>query len=124
MLDADERPAVDDAARAIALPRQFWDGQKRLGLAVAASLGLDRPAWDIYMFFAPDATWGAGGPPRPLKVLAQAGGVVVASPGTLPPAADQAALPPRLAGRAIVVGEQHDLPALLARVAASVVATR
>lgn len=124
MLDADERPAVDVAARAIALPRQFWDGQQRLGRAVSASLDVDRPAWDIYMFFAPDATWGASGPPRPLKVLAQADGVVIAAPGTLPPAADQSALPARLAGRAIVVGEQRDLPALLARVAASVVANR
>ena len=45
--------------------RHFHDPKKRVGRAVARSLGgRDKVAWDIYLFFAPGGRWD-GGPPPP-----------------------------------------------------------
>jgi hypothetical protein len=120
MLDGDERSAVDGAAAIFAgtAAPQFWDGAQLFGKAVGRSLGAaDWPAWDVYLFYPPGARWDAQGPPAPEAALAQAGGVVVGSPGSLPPAADQSRLLDALRGHAIVVGEQADLAALFTRVA-------
>jgi hypothetical protein len=120
MLDADELPAADEASlrfRDLAVP-QFWDGSRSFGKEVARSVGADEwTAWDIYLFYAPGAEWVDAGLPAPAAALAQAGGVVVGTKGTLPPAGDQTRLPKRMRGRADVVGEQSNFEALLARVA-------
>jgi hypothetical protein len=120
MLDGDELPAAIEASarfRDVGVP-QFWDGAHALGREVARSLGAPGwTAWDIYLFYPPGAEWTDRGLPPPEAALAQAGGVVVGTPGSLPPAADQSRLPAKLRGRAIVVGEQADLDALLAKVA-------
>jgi hypothetical protein len=120
MLDGEELPAALEASkmfRDLSHP-QFWDGDQRLDREVARSLGAPRwTAWDIYLFYPPGAEWTDDGLPPPEAVLAQAGGVVVGSQGTLPAVPDQSQLPKRLQGRAIVVGEQADLEGLLATVA-------
>jgi hypothetical protein len=118
MLDADELPAAQAAAERFAGTPQFWDGARLLGHEVGASVGAPSwPAWDVYLFYPRGATW-AEHLPAPAAALAQAGGVVVATAGTLPAAADQSRLPGKLAGRAVVVGEQADFDALLARATA------
>src|SRR5205823_6666680 len=102
---------VDDAAKLVATAPQYWDGEKLLGLAIAQQYGFSKPAWDVYLWYPAGVTW----PAKPAKMIAQAGGVVIAAPGTLPPAADQSGLPSFLQGKAIVVGAQSDLEVLLAR---------
>jgi len=125
MLDSDERAAVDDASalfRDAGLP-QFWDGEQRLGVEVARSVGAPGwVAWDVYLFYRPGAEWTDAGLPPPAAALAQAsngrGGGVIAATGTLPPRGDQAGVPDRLAGRAVMAGTYAELAPLLARVAA------
>jgi hypothetical protein len=125
MLDSDERGAAD---RSSALFRgggvaQFWDGEQLLGVEVARSLGMGSwVAWDIYLFYGPEAQWTDAGLPPPAAALAQAGsdrgGGVAAMKGTLPPRGDQSVLPETLRGRLVLAGDHAELPALLARVAA------
>jgi len=120
MLDADERPAADkERARFTGLP-QFWDGAQLFGQALGNLLapGYDWIAWDIYLFYAPGAALDA-----PTAALAQAGGVVIATPGLLPALPDQSHLPRRFRGHAVVVGEQAYLGSLLAKAAQSFTAS-
>ncbi len=122
MLDADELPAAVEAShrfRYLPVP-QFWDGSQNLGKEVGRSVGADGwIAWDVYLFYPPGAEWTDAGLPAPAAALAQAGGVVVGTKGTLPPAGDQTRLVERMRGHADVVGEQSNLDALLAQVAGS-----
>src|SRR5262245_14762541 len=120
MLDGDELPAAKDAAARFAdrpIP-QFWDGERRLGNEVAKSVRASPwGAWDIYLFYPPGAEWTDAGLPPPEALLAQGFGAVIASPGTLPPSGDQSRLPAKFRDRAVIVGEQANLEALLAKVA-------
>jgi hypothetical protein len=121
MLDGDELPAaIDESAKFRDLPvPQFWDGAQKLGKEVARSVGAPEwTAWDVYLFYPPGVEWTDQGLPAPEAALAQAGGVVVGTPGSLPPTADQSRLPKRMRGSAVVVGEQPDLENLLAKVSA------
>jgi hypothetical protein len=59
MLPGDANPQiadllVDDRAT------HYWDGERRLGRAVARRLGYggDSAAWDIFLVYGPAATWG------------------------------------------------------------------
>jgi hypothetical protein len=63
----------------------YWDGQRRLGRAVARELGLGGGAfaWDVFLVYGPDAKWGD----RPKAV----GSPVIAQSGAL-----QGALQPYL----------------------------
>jgi hypothetical protein len=120
MLEEDSLAAADEAAlpfRDRQIP-QFWDAGQKLGKEVALSVGVpERIAWDIYLFYPRGVEWRAGDPPRPEVALAQVGGVVVASKGTLPPLGDQTRLPKDMSDKADVVGEQSNLEALLTQVA-------
>jgi hypothetical protein len=116
MLDNDERPSAQAESGRFAGFPQFWDGEQLLGHEVAKSLGAPSwIAWDIYLFYPPGAEWTDRGLPAPEAALAQAGGVVVGTKATLPPAADQSGLPKKLEGRAVVVGAMSNLEALLAK---------
>src|SRR5689334_6028750 len=128
MLESDDRPSAVGMTSKFAdqpIP-QFWDGERLLGLEVARSLHieLDQPAWDIYLFYGPEAEWTDAGLPPPAKVIAQSMGVVVGGKGTLPPKGDQSELPEWYQGRADVVGEQSELAALLTAIAVPFVAPR
>jgi len=125
MLDSDERAAVDDASDSFAAAglRQFWDGEQLLGKEVARSVGAPQwVAWDVYLFYRAGAEWPDAGLPPPDAALAQAsnqhGGGVIAAKGTLPPRGDQAGVPARLAGRAVMAGTYAELESLLSEVAA------
>jgi hypothetical protein len=124
MLDDDERGAAEAASamfRDVVLP-QFWDGTQLLGKEVARSVGVPEwTAWDVYLFYGPDAEWTDAGIPTPTAALGQAsnggrGGVIAAS-GTLPARGDQAGLPERFEGRAVMAGTYAELPELLSVVA-------
>lgn len=59
MLPGDANPQVadllvDDRAR------HYWDGERRLGRAVAREVGYGggSTAWDIFLVYGPDAKWG------------------------------------------------------------------
>lgn len=46
--------------------RHYWDGQKRAGAAVQPLIeGLEDPAWDFWMLYAPGATWAGNKAPEP-----------------------------------------------------------
>jgi hypothetical protein len=120
MLDDDELPAAIEAgARFRDRPvRQFWDGTKKLGHEVGRSIGApDWTAWDVYLFYPPGAVWDDHGLPAPYAALAQAGGVVVGTKGTLPAVGDQSRVPKSMSGRADAVGDMANLEALLTQVA-------
>ena len=119
MLDNDERPAADKERASFTGVPQFWDGAQLLGQQLGNQLapGYDWIAWDIYLFYAPGAALDA-----PTAALAQAGGVVIATPGLLPALPDQSRLPRRFRGHAVVVGEQAYFGSLLQRAAASFIA--
>lgn len=121
MLGGDDRDAAAEAGRlfADAAVAQFWDGEQLLGLEVARGFGItDRPAWDIYLVYAPDAEWTDAGLPRADKVLAQSNGVVIGIRGTLPPRGDQSLVPDWGAGKVDVVGAQSELGSLMQQIAA------
>jgi hypothetical protein len=120
MLDDDELPDAERAADAMRdrSVAQFWDGDKKYGTEVARSLGVTGwIAWDVYLFYPPGARWADDGMPKPEAVLAQAGGVVIAQKGTLPPVELDDELPPELKAKVDVVGKQTDIDTLLANVA-------
>jgi hypothetical protein len=59
MLAGDANPEVadllvDDRAR------HYWDGERKLGRAVARLVGQGggTSAWDIFLVYGPDASWG------------------------------------------------------------------
>jgi hypothetical protein len=120
ILPSDDVSAAEEARqqfRDVAAP-QFWDGEQMLGLEVARSLAVpDWVAWDIYLFYPPGVEWTDSGLPAPEAVLVQALGAVVGAKGTLPARGDQSRLPPGFGDRGVVVGEQPELPDLLAQVA-------
>lgn len=121
MLDSDELPSAERISSMYAdtgAP-QFWDGQQLLGKEVTRSLGLDpdHVAWDIYLFYPPDAEWTDAGLPPPAKAIAQSRGLVIGAKGTLPPKGDQSMVPPWYEGRADVVGRPRELGDLLTAIA-------
>ena len=122
MLDADEGSEVPSASTNIHLTPQYFDGQKRVGLALGRAAGSTQPLWDAYLFYPPDATWPDVGAPIPELAIAQLGGVVVGTPGTLPAKPDQSALLPELSGKAAVIGEQENFDVILRQVAEPFVA--
>ncbi len=120
MLARDELPEAEKASEAFRdhpIP-EFWDGDKKYGNEVARSLGADGwVAWDIYLFYPPGVEWTDKGMPKPEAALAQAGGVVIATKGTLPAVQLEEHIPKRLRDGVDVVGPQSDIEDLLARVA-------
>jgi hypothetical protein len=119
MLDSDDRSSAEAMTSTFAdkpVP-QFWDGEKLLGKEVSRSLAIEPIAWDIYLFYPPEAAWTDAGIPPPAKVLAQTVGGVVGMKGTLPPKGDQTRLPQAYAGRVDVVGQPPELAALLTAIA-------
>lgn len=121
MLEPDDLAEARDSSRAfsdVSVP-QFWDGEKLFGLEVARSLGMepDRAAWDIYLFYPPDAEWTDAGIPPPAGAIAQSMGHVVGAKGTLPPKGDQSDLPEWYQGRADIVGDPSELGELLSAIA-------
>jgi hypothetical protein len=67
MLPLDNRAMAHVRAQTMQDPRarHFSDPRKRVGRAIAQSLGgRNKVAWDIYLFYAPGAEWD-GGPPPP-----------------------------------------------------------
>lgn len=126
MLDSDDRAAAVEMTSNYADKPilQFWDGERLLGQEVNHSLGLvrARAAWDIYLFYPPEAEWTDAGLPPPAKVIAQAGGAVIGGKGTLPPTGDQSLVPVWARDRADVVGEPSQLGALLTAIAVPFVA--
>jgi hypothetical protein len=125
MVDDDELVAAEEASalfRDAAVP-QFWDGARRAGKDVSRSLGdPEGVAWDIYLFYPPEAEWTEEGLPPPRAALVQigfegGGGGLIATKGALPPRGDQARLPARFHGRADIVGARRDLRALLTELA-------
>jgi hypothetical protein len=120
MLDSDDRAAADEMSATyphVAIP-QFWDGKKLLGWEVSRSFEMtDRAAWDIYLFYPPDAEWTDAGLPPAEKAIAQARGGVIGIKGTLPPKGDQSNVPEWGKGVVDIVGDPAELADLLTQIA-------
>jgi len=120
MLDSDDRASADEMSASFAdvgVP-QFWDGRKLLGWEVSRSFGMtDHAAWDIYLFYPPEAEWTDAGLPPAEKAIAQARGGVIGIKGTLPPKGDQSSVPDWGEGVVDVVGDPAELADLLGQIA-------
>jgi hypothetical protein len=117
ILDADEGSEVPVASTNVGVTPQYFDGEKRLGDQLARTFGVVQPVWDAFFFYPPGAKWSDRGLPPPELAIAQEGGVVVGTPGSMPPLPDQSRLVPELKGKAIVIGEQADFEAILEQLA-------
>lgn len=120
MVDSDERSYATSMSKTFSdkpIP-QFWDGEHRLGKAIALSMGItgDYIAWDIYLFYPPGAEWTDAGPPPPSKMVTLSMGGVIGLKGTLPPEGDQTRVPKHYVGKADVVGKPTDLAVLLGKI--------
>ena len=102
--------------------RGTQQGASRTTPSPAVKASRNRAAWDIYLFYPPDAEWSDAGLPAPAKMVVQAMNVVVGAKGTLPPKGDQSSLPKWYADKGDVVGEQPELGALLTAIAVPFVA--
>ncbi|HSR43121.1 MAG TPA: hypothetical protein VLL48_13130, partial [Longimicrobiales bacterium] len=58
---------VPDATTLMPDPRarHYWDPTLSVGKGVSPYLGLDDPAWDVWLLFPRDAIWGDGPLPPP-----------------------------------------------------------
>jgi hypothetical protein len=67
MVKGDDERAAQVAAARLADGRvlHFWDPELRLGRLFAATLGLPRPAWDVYLLYAEGTAWSDARPPPP-----------------------------------------------------------
>jgi hypothetical protein len=118
MLDRDEATEVPGVSRHVRASPQYFDGEKLVGDATARASGLSQTVWDAFLFYEPGAAWPAGAQmPAPELVIAQVGGIVAGTPGTLPALEDQSRLLPDLVGKLSVIGAQRDIEAILRRVA-------
>lgn len=45
--------------------RHYWDPEMLVGKAYQSYLEIPEPAWDVWMLFGRDASWGEAGPPPP-----------------------------------------------------------
>lgn len=57
----------DDIANVIGLMsgdnvRHYWDGNSGVGAAVQDYIGIDFPAWDVWLLYEPGITWGDEAP--------------------------------------------------------------
>ena len=116
ILDRDEGSSVPTASTNIGVSPQYFDGEQRVGASLAKAFAQDQPVWDSFFFYAPGAVFERDGLPMPALALAQESGVVIGTPG-LPAQADQSGLPPKLAGKAVVLGDPADFEAILRRTA-------
>ena len=81
-LAADSIEAAQEVAALIGDARavQFYDSTRRIGGAIAASVGgVGAVAWDTYLFYRPGATW-AEAPPPPDRWMHQLGPSLWADP--------------------------------------------
>jgi hypothetical protein len=54
---------------------QYWDGKGSTTRSYQKVLGLQKPAWDVYLIYGPDAKWEGDTPPAPIYWMHQLRGV-------------------------------------------------
>lgn len=74
MLPSDAKLTVGRATKSLDDPRamHWWDGDNILSQAYAPVLGIEGEAWDVYLLYDKDATWGDA-PPKPAYTQDQMG---------------------------------------------------
>ena len=85
IMKTDDLAAAEREARSLALPgvEHTWDGDRVLGDAFAATLGLQCSAWDVYLLYAPGVGWSEELPPEPTFWMHQLPSTKGARPGLL-----------------------------------------
>jgi hypothetical protein len=125
MLDRDELSEVPAATTSVGVSPQYFDGNMLIGRGLGRSAGLpNESVWDVFMFYPAGVTSIDGLLPFPDYLIAQQGGVVVGTPSSLPPTADQSRLPRELRGKVHVIGEQKNFEAILQQAATTFVAKK
>jgi hypothetical protein len=123
MLDRDEASEVPAASTSVGVSPQYFDGNMTIGYGLGRSAGLAKESvWDAFLWYPPGVTSEGGILPFPDFMIAQQGGVVVGTPGTLPATPDQSRLPRELRGKVHVIGEQKNFEALLQQAATAFLA--
>lgn len=66
---------VPKASTEVPDPRaaHYWDGDSLLVKGFRETLGLNEPAWDIFLLYGPDARWEGERPPAPAFWMHQLG---------------------------------------------------
>ena len=109
MLDADEASEVPAVATNVAVSPQYFDGEKRLGSELAATIGFDEPLWDAFFFYPPNAQLAKFD-----VAIMQEGGIVAGTPNSgVPPLPDQSRLVPALRDKVAIIGEQDNFEVIL-----------
>lgn len=125
MLDAEEISEVPSVSRNVGVSPQYFDGSMKIGYGLGRDAGLrNESVWDAFLFYPAGVKSNEHGLPFPATMIAQQGGVVVGTPGTLPPVPDQSRMPRELRGKVEVVGEQANFEDLLRRAAEGFVARK
>lgn len=125
MLDRDEISEVPNASTSVGVSPQYFDGSITIGYGLGRTAGLENESvWDAFLFYPPGVKSVDGVLPFPDFMIAQQGGVVVGTPGTLPPTPDQSRLPRELRGKVQVIGEQKNFEALLQQAATTFLANK
>ena len=67
MLDLDNRASAQSQTRSITDARAFqiWDESQAIGEVVTRTLGLTKPAWDVYLLYPPGRRWDDTDIPEP-----------------------------------------------------------
>ncbi len=67
MLDEDNRASAQSQTRSITDARAFqiWDESQAIGEVVTRTLGLTKPAWDVYLLYPPGRRWDDTDIPEP-----------------------------------------------------------
>ncbi len=113
MLDAEEISEVPAVSRNVGVSPQYFDGSMKIGDGLGRNAGLRETVWDVFMFYPAGVKSNENGLPFPETMLAQQGGVVAGTPGTLPALPDQSRLPRELRDKVVVVGDQKNIEDLL-----------
>jgi hypothetical protein len=80
MLEGDSEEAATAATAMVPDACHYYDPDRRVGRAIARRMGGEgKIAWDIYLFFTPESTWGEE-PPLPADWVHQLQGAAWADP--------------------------------------------
>lgn len=85
MLGGDDEAAANTSASLLSEDRVVhgWDPERRVATLFGECLGLQCPAWDVYLLYGPDVAWEGDVPPDPTFGMLQLPEQVGADPSQI-----------------------------------------